>query len=674
MPWRYNYWRKRPRRYWRRRFRRSLYRRHWRRRRRVRKRLYKRKLKTLYIKEWQPPSVKRLKIKGYYPLFSCTRERLSNNFNMYLESIAPQYVPGGGGFSICNFTLQSLYQEHLKLHNWWTQSNVNYPLIRYSGCTLKLFRPENTDFIFYYQNHYPMQASSLMYTSTQPSIMLLNNRKHIIKCKQNNSQRKPYTRIKIRPPSQFKSKWYFQKDIANLPLLMTIASAASLDRSYTNSNAQSTTIGFKTLNPLVFQNHSFKNIPTSGYTPKPGQLMFVTQNHSQNPKHVKISELTLLADTNEHYIGTSIADATSAMSTPSDFSGKLEKYLNDKTYWGNPFWHEWINGDYQIWFTNLSKQQLKQKYTSADQKLHDQDTGSPFVANTLPLTIECRYNPFRDDNQNEVFLVKITDLTPDYEYHIPPDKKELVISNLPLWACLWGYLDYQKKIAIYNSIDTNCLLVINSHSLDPTRHTTFIPIDDDFLNNKSPYRPNENMITEPDRQNWHPKVAFQIQTINDIACQGPFTAKLPKQISCEGHMQYCFYFKIGGSPAPMSELTAPTNQPKFPSPDNILTTTSLQSPTLPFEYQLYHFDQRRHQITEKALKRIKKYKESETPVLQITDPSATNYPSDSETSTSETEDSEKEEETLQQQLLRQRKQQKQLRHRINHLLRQLTNI
>jgi len=70
-------------------------------------------------------------------------------------------------------------------------------------------------------------------------------------------------------------------------------------------------------------------------------------------------------------------------------------------------------------------------------------------------------------------------------------------------------------------------------------------------------------------------------------------------------MQYIFHFKLGGSPAPMEVLTAPENQPKYPSPNNIITTTSLQSPTTPIEQFLYHFDQRRHQITEKALKRIK---------------------------------------------------------------------
>jgi len=47
--------------------------------------------------QWQPTIHKKLKVKGWYPLFACTSERLSNNNTMWLESIAPEFVPGGWG-------------------------------------------------------------------------------------------------------------------------------------------------------------------------------------------------------------------------------------------------------------------------------------------------------------------------------------------------------------------------------------------------------------------------------------------------------------------------------------------------------------------------------------------------------------------------------------------------
>nr|UGV42591.1 MAG: ORF1 [TTV-like mini virus] len=669
MPWRYNYYRRRPRRYWRRRFRRTLQRRRWRRRRRVRKRLFKRKLKRLPLLQWQPPSIRKLKIKGWYPLFACTSERLSNNNTMWLESIAPQYVPGGGGFSICNFSLQTLYSEHLKLHNWWTHTNTNYPLIRYQGVTIKLFRPEHVDYIFYYQTHYPMKASQAMYTSTAPSVMLLNNRRKIIKCKQFNNKYKPYTKLKIPPPSEMTNKWYFQRDIAQLPLLLTIATAASLDRTYINSTSQSTTIGFTTLNSLVFQNHSFTKRTTNGYLPKPNQRMFITQNHSTETSKVTIGDLIFLGNTQTHFEGTDIRRATNGMT--GEFKEKLKRYFTDETYWGNPFTATNLSGDYEIWFSNATIDQLTTTYTSADTPL--KQTPEYFVHNTYPLTIDCRYNPFQDDNKNDVYLLKIDSLTPDYDYN-PPPKPELIADNLPLWACCWAYLDFQKSQAIYNNIDTTCICIIQSHSIDPKRHSTFIPIDQDFLNDRSPYRPGEKHIIPSDLQNWHPKVAFQVQSLNTIACAGPFTAKLPKQISCEAHMLYTFHFKLGGSPAPMEILTAPENQPKYPSPNNIITTTSLQSPTTPIEQYLYHFDQRRHQITEKALKRIKAYSETETPLLQITDPTTVYRTSPETSQTSDSEDSEKETQTPELQLLRHRREQKLLRRGINKLLLKLAQL
>nr|UGV36672.1 MAG: ORF1 [TTV-like mini virus] len=674
MPWGRYYYRRRPRRYWRRRFRRPFQRRYWRRRRRVRKRLYSRKLKKITLKQWQPSSVKRLKIKGTYPLFLSTSDRLSNNLNLYLESIAPQYVPGGGGFNICNFSLQTLYSEHLKLHNWWTHTNDNYPLIRFTGCTIKLFQQEHVDYIFTYNNNYPMSASNLTYTSTHPSVMLLNNRKRVIRCKKYNPKRKPYTKIKIHPPSQLQNKWYFQKDIANLPLLQTISTAASLDRAYTSSNAQSTTVGFTSLNPQLFSNHSFIKLPTTGYQPRPTQRLFATRNNSKDPKVVSIGELIFLGDTNEHKEGITITRATQGMTHTQNFSEKLEKYLQDTAYWGNPFHPTWFSEDYEFWITNADTAQLKNTYTSADTKLNQNP--SLFVNNTQPLKFKCRYNPFNDDNKNEVYLVKINNTTQEFEYHEPPGKPELITKDLPLWTCLWGYLDYQKKLALYNSIDTTCLLVILSHSIDPKTQQIFIPLDEDFLKNKSPFRPEENHIIPTDMDNWHPKVAFQVQSVNHIACSGPYTAKLQSQQSVEAHMQYIFYFKLGGTPPPMSTLTAPTNQPKYPSPDNILQTTSLQSPTMPIEYYLYSFDQRRHELTKKAIQRIKKYKETETPLLQITDPAAAMHrQSSQETSqTSESEDSEKETETPHKQLLRYRREQKLLRRGINKLLLKLATL
>lgn len=118
-----------------------------------------------------------------------TRERLSNNLCCYLESIAPHYLHGGGGWSICNFSLDTLYRENLVLRNWWSTSNDNMPLIRYLYCDIKLYRQQEVDYIFCFNNTPPMQANLLTYQSTSPQAMLLNNKKIIVACKKSNKNK-----------------------------------------------------------------------------------------------------------------------------------------------------------------------------------------------------------------------------------------------------------------------------------------------------------------------------------------------------------------------------------------------------------------------------------------------------------------------------------------------------
>ncbi len=138
---------------------------------------------------------KKLKVVGIQPLLMTTSARVANNFTCYAESVAPHLYPGGGGFSIMNFTLNGLYEDHLTLKNWWTVSNDNMPLIRYLGCKIQLYRQAHNDYLFLYNNSYPMTATSLTYTSTHPNAMLLHKHTRIIACKHNNRNKKPYKKF-----------------------------------------------------------------------------------------------------------------------------------------------------------------------------------------------------------------------------------------------------------------------------------------------------------------------------------------------------------------------------------------------------------------------------------------------------------------------------------------------
>ncbi len=108
------------------------------------------------MRQYNPPKTHKLKIRALIPLFFGTSETLSRNFSMYWYDTAEHYVPVGGGYSVICFNLAGFYQLFNKVLAYWTYTNTQHPLIRYTGATIKLFQTEHTDYITTYHNSYPM--------------------------------------------------------------------------------------------------------------------------------------------------------------------------------------------------------------------------------------------------------------------------------------------------------------------------------------------------------------------------------------------------------------------------------------------------------------------------------------------------------------------------------------
>ncbi len=62
-----------------------------------------------------------------------------------------------------------------------------------------------------------------------------------------------------------KKQWYFQHDLANIPLLMTQTAATSFDQYYIAYGSESTNITIATLNTQLFQNRLFNHTYSTGY-------------------------------------------------------------------------------------------------------------------------------------------------------------------------------------------------------------------------------------------------------------------------------------------------------------------------------------------------------------------------------------------------------------------------
>lgn len=597
------------------------------------------------------------------PLFITTHARVSNNSTLYLSEIAPHYIPSNGGFSVTQYTLEGLYKLFQKARCWWTTSNDEYPMIRYTHCKLKLFKSENTDYVFTYHNCYPMESTLQTFQTCQPNILQLNKRHKIMRCKKHNPYKRPYKTLTIHPPATMKNKWFFQKEIAKLPLLMTMCSAMSLDRWYASSTAISTSIGFRGLNFNVFQYHNFTREPTAGYKPNDTYYFYSFQQSKTNPlpniTDIETKNLIFLGKTTTYTVGTSIGDS----STTTPWNQKLTKYASTSDYWGNVFVPAYLTGPLPLLKGKLSIHELSTNshYNTSESSKLSEEHFSYFQQNTI---INYRYNSYNDEgDENSSWVVDITSIQKNWE---PPLDPNLQAHNYPFWIQLWGFLDWLRLKYKTLTIDTEKAIVLHSTYIDP-KQNPIIPLDEDFLQGRSPFRPKDN-ITPNDKLNWHPKVAFQMQTINEIAASGPATVKLPPNVSVEAHLQFSFYFKLGGCAPPSKSIEDPNIQPYFPNSNNLIQTPSLQDPSTPIQNFLYNFDWRRDFITKTAEQRIQKYLASEQTFSASTGSNPFIPAPHQEAQTTHEETQEKENQTLQLLINQQQRKQQELRQRILRLI------
>lgn len=567
----------------------------------------------------------------------------------YLDSIAPEHYYGGGGFAIMQFSLQALYEEFTKAKNWWTKTNCFLPIVRYLGCDFKFYKTEYYDYVIIIERCYPLHCTDEMYLSTQPSIMMLTRKCIFVPCKQNSKGKKPYKKVRVKPPSQMNSGWHFAQDIANMPLVVIKASVASFDRYYTDSTAKSTTIGFKTLNTTTFKFHDWQDPPTSGYKPQEQLWFYGAENGTPiDPNDTQVSNLIYLGGTGPYEKGTPIKTS-------------ILNYFSNPKLWGNIFHDDYTSGTSPVFSTNKSPTDIKTMWETIKNKTVKDS--SVFTPRTIPLWQPCRYNPFADKaTGNKIWLVSIHN---DHTQWKPIDNPLLKRDDLPLWLLVWGWQDWQKKNQQTSQPDINYLTVISSPYISTyPKLDYYVLLDDSFWEGHSTYI---ETITDSDKKHWYPKNRFQIETLNSIANTGPATVKLRENQACEAHMLYRFRFKLGGCPAPMEKICDPSKQSKYPIPNNQQQTTSLQSPENPIQTYLYDFDERRGLLTERATKRIKQDHTTEKTILPFTG-AATDLPILIQKTPPESSSEEEEEHETEKKLLQLRRKQQRLRERILQLL------
>nr|UGV35260.1 MAG: ORF1 [TTV-like mini virus] len=600
----------RPRRTWfRSNFRRRRYRRHW----------VSNPLNKITLKQWQPPFKKTCYIKGETCLIYYNNDRLGQNSVMYEKSIVPDHWPGGGSFTVLKYTLDTLYDMHKECRNWWTGSNADLPLVKYHGCTLKIYQPKYTDAIIRVFNILPAVSNKLTYPGTHPNMMLMTANKHIIPSRETRKKRKPYTTIKVPPPPQFENKWYFATDILKIPLLTIHATAANLTNPYIKPQNNSHNTTFMGLNTASIQNKNFatkvdywpfKYVGTVAY-----YFYLDTGDQQVESSNIDIRHLVPLTNPIINTPGTAFLDMVSNRPTWSEYIKNWKKYA------GNPFHKEQEQHLEHLYFSIRSPQTIITNTQSKDgnspikwSDIQDGTQTQPLTPFNEPIFVPFQYNPDRDTGEDtEAYLVK------NYEGHgwDNPQIPEITLSGFPMWLLLWGYVDFQKHLKKAINIDTTYILVIKSKFTQRPREYPIVPINNSFIQGNSPY---EKKPLPEDEIRWYPMVQYQTEEQNKILATGPFTPNILNLQSDNICAFYKYKFTWGGSPPKHIDIEDPSHQIQYPIPSTEYETTSLQNPGTAPESLLYSFDFRHGNLTTTALSRITKDWPIKETLSSITEP------------------------------------------------------
>ncbi len=541
---------------------------------------------------------------------------------MYHDSIVPNHWPGGGGFSVTKITLASLYEDHLRCRNWWTSSNEDLPLCRYTGTKIRLYQCKEADYVVKIETELPGHSNKLTYPSCQSSMMLMSRNKVIVPSERNKKLRKGYKTIFVKPPPQFTSEWYFQVDMYKHALMVIYTSAVSLDNYFLKPNVQNGCITFNTLNCTLIQNRKM-GIQTNESWP---YKTFGTVSHymylcTQEPMPANLSDIQLgkLIPLCNPRIDTAGLDYHTAKTQEgvSDFKTYTKNWYK---YYGNIFNQHIILEEDHLVYTIKSPEGIntivQSKNLTETSKWSELTEATNFPLNKVDDHIfnKLQYNPNTDTGKDtQVYLLPNT----DGNGWDPPSNEDLILEGFPLWLILVGFVDFQIKIKKYNNIQTKCILCIKSKSTFPIVHIPIVPLGDSFITGKSPY---ENDILPADKLMWYPMVEYQEEEINKIVSSGPGTPFLPtyKQENITAYAKS--YFKWGGSPPKHVTVENPAQQEIYPIPGNQSTTISLQNPATAPETTLYSFDFRRNFLTRSAQTRITEDPTTQTFISSITEP------------------------------------------------------
>lgn len=407
------------------------------------------------------------------------------------------------------------------------------------------------DFVVEYSLQYPLTLNFGDYIDSHPLNILLKKHKIIIPSKKHNPKGKPYVKKKIKPPKQMTNKWFFQDMFSDKPLVLLKAAVCNLTQPVLGPSGENTLITITCLN--IHTLFTAGNWANKNYEPYSTYI----------PSHNKISYTTYRDETKEFTLGT---------------DSKI-KYTDG-------------------WFSPTLMQAKTINLTTTDKK---------------PPIYYARYNPNIDDGKgNTVYLSS----TLSIDFNKPSSDKTIIASNQPLWKLLFGFTDYIIQIKKPAETMNIYYLLIESPYIwgtpSQSKYTLHLPIDMSFVQGRGPYN---SLAPDKLKEMWYPTLLHQQLSMNNIVKAGPFIPKPdPLKANWELHYNSTFFFKWGGAQDTTKQVTDPSKQQDWITPDSIQQTIQAVDPKTQIPQSILHtWDFRRGQITKPALKRMYEY----LPIEQI---------------------------------------------------------
>nr|UHK04201.1 MAG: ORF1 [Torque teno midi virus] len=533
--------------------------------RRRRKRRYKvrRKRQKIILKQWQPESINKCKIVGFSTLVLGAEGRQFISWTNEASDFIPPKAPGGGGFGCELITLEWLYHEYLAHNNIWTRSNQYKDLCRYTGCEITLFRHPTTDFIVAYNIQPPFTINKLTYPDMQPQNMLLKKHHRVIFSKLTKPSGKLKVKLKIKPPKQMSTRWFFQKEFSDAGLVMLQASACNFR--------------FPRISPLAQSQMVTVYYINEGFYPSP-----IWGQASSSPYYPVVT-----------WTGTWKFTNKDAKPPYTDWTLK------------NNTWQQSEQGYYQSinrdggWFDPHVLNAKTVKYNNS-------------IIGNLPIHT-ARYNPNVDTGQgNVVYAVSILQSS----YDPPQVQSDYVIRGQPLWMAFYGFWSWIKYTSKDKFFMDHYAFVVKSPAIRPITQTTaqkrYLFLDPEFIAGKLPW---DEYLSDNIKKLWYPSCTKQTKTLNAFVECGPYIPRYTNitESTWELDYKYKFYFKWGGPQVTDKAVDDPQYQPDYPVPGVFKQTVQISDPkTLETETMLHEWDFRRGFVTQTALKRMSENFESET--------------------------------------------------------------